>query len=102
MNADVRDMLADLAALGNPADAVFLQRYFKTTPGEYGEGDRFLGIRAPVLRKLVRKYEHVEIAGCCELLQSEWHEARMLALLILVRKYERGDAALRTSIFELY
>jgi 3-methyladenine DNA glycosylase AlkD len=95
-------VLAELTALANPADAVFLQRYFKTGPGEYGEGDQFLGIRVPVLRKLVRKYEPITLDDCRVLLQSQWHEARLLALLILVRKYERGDAELRTGIFDLY
>jgi 3-methyladenine DNA glycosylase AlkD len=96
------DLERQLAALANPDDARFLQRYFKTGAGEYGEGDRFLGIRIPALRALVKPNQHIDLAQCRALLRSQWHEARMLALLILVRKYERGDAALRAKIFDLY
>jgi 3-methyladenine DNA glycosylase AlkD len=97
--AELERQLQDLA---NPADAIFLQRYFKTGAGEYGEGDRFLGIRMPTLRTLVKPNERLDLAECRAMLHSRWHEARMLALLILVRKYERGDAAVREKIFDLY
>lgn len=94
--------LEQLVALGNEQDARFLQRYFKTGPGEYGEGDRFLGIRVPAVRRLVRSLDPLPLAEVDALLQSEWHEARLLALLALVRRYERGDAAVRTAVYRLY
>jgi 3-methyladenine DNA glycosylase AlkD len=72
---------ARLHALGKPADAAFLQGFFRTGPGEYGEGDRFLGIRVPVLRKLAR-----ELRG----------------LLVLVDAYARGDAEAREAVYRLY
>jgi 3-methyladenine DNA glycosylase AlkD len=97
--AEVR---ADVRALENPADAVFLQRFFKTGPGEYGEGDRFVGIRVPALRALVRKHPDVSLDDCAELLRSEVHEERMLALLLLVRRYQRGSAAEREAAYRLY
>lgn len=102
MNVGIRAARADLDALANADDAIFLQRYFKTAPGHYGAGDRFLGIRVPLLRTLVRKYQLLELDECLELLHSDYHEARLLALLILARKYERGDEATRADIYRLY
>lgn len=78
------------------------QRFFKTSKGEYGEGDRFLGIRVPVLRKLTRQIDDVEIDVAGELLESRFHEERLLALLMLVRLFERGDDSTRRSIYRYY
>ena len=97
-----RRVLARLEELGDPKDASFLLRYFKTGPGEYGEGDTFLGIRVPVLRKLSREYETLPLVQCRVLLRSRFHEARLLALLILVRRFTRGDADSREAIHRLY
>ena len=98
----VQDARARLRALGDAEDAVFLQRFFKTGPGEYGEGDRFLGIRVPPLRALVREFQHLPLAGVLELLRSEWHEERLFALLLMVRQYQTGDAEARTAIYDAY
>ncbi|HET6763600.1 MAG TPA: DNA alkylation repair protein [Longimicrobiaceae bacterium] len=95
----VRD---ELRRLADPADAEFLQRYFKTGPGEYGERDRFLGIRVPALRRLVRAHDALTLDDCAELLRSAFHEERLLALLLLVRRYERGDASVREAIYRTY
>ena len=89
-------------ALSNAKDAAILQGFFKTGPGEYGEGDRFLGIRVPVLRGLVREFQDLPLADVVELLHSEFHEERLLALLLMVRQYGRGDAAAREAIFRAY
>src|SRR4051794_31016605 len=96
------ELRADVRALENPADAEFLQRFFKTGPGEYGEGDRFAGIRVPALRALVRKHPDVSLDDCAELLRSEVHEERLLALLLLVRRYQRGSASEREAVYRLY
>lgn len=93
---------ADLKRESNERDASFLQRFFKTGPGEYGEGDVFRGIRVPALRKLVRAHGSASLTTLSTLLKSKYHEDRMLALLILVRQYERGDVPLRQRIFDLY
>jgi 3-methyladenine DNA glycosylase AlkD len=95
-------ILARLRELGDPDDAAFLQRYFRTGPGEYGEGDRFLGIRVPAVRKLVRAYRGTPLDEVAALLRSEWHEARLLALLLLVDAYGRGDGATREAVYRLY
>ena len=91
-----------LAALANPSDAAILQRFFKTGPGEYGEGDLFRGIRVPVLRQLVPQHAALPHADVLRLLQSAYHEDRLFALLLLVRQFERGDAAQQQRIFDAY
>ncbi len=92
----------ELESLADTGHAVILQRFFKTGPGEYGEGDRFRGLRVPVLRKLARKYRHLPLAAAVSLLQSTFHEDRLLALLILIQRYYLGDATLRGEIHRLY
>src|SRR5690606_7847601 len=96
------EIVKELRGLGDPEVAEFLGRFFETGPGEYGEGDRFLGIRVPVLRKLARKHQALGLSDCRALLVSPYHEARLLALLILVRAYDRGDEERRAAIYRLY
>jgi 3-methyladenine DNA glycosylase AlkD len=91
-----------LAALADARRAALHQRFFKTGPGEYGEGDRFLGLTVPVLRRLAREYDALPRRSIVALLRSPWHEARQLALFILVRQHARADAAGRAAIAALY
>ena len=92
----------ELESLADPRHAAILQRFFKTGPGDYGEGDRFRGIRVPVLRKLARKYRHLPRAAAESLLPSTFHEDRLLALLLLIDRYYRGDDAVRGGIHRFY
>ena len=91
-----------LLALADPARAQTAQWFFKTGPGQYGEGDRFLGITLPVLRRLTREYEALTPRSIVALLRSPWHEERLLALLILVRQYARADASMRDALYQCY
>ena len=91
-----------LKALGDPRAAAAARRFFKTGPGEYGEGDRFRGIRVPVLRGLAKEYQSITPPEAVRLLGSTFHEDRLLALLLLVRLYSRGDEAARGEIYRLY
>lgn len=91
-----------LRALADPAHAKAAQWYFKAGPGQYGEGDKFLGIRVPKLRALTREFATLDRASIVALLKSRWHEERLLAVLILVRQYERGNESDRHAIFSLY
>jgi 3-methyladenine DNA glycosylase AlkD len=91
-----------MVALGSARRAKASQWFFKTGPGQYGEGDRFLGITVPVLRKLAREHEALSLRGVSTLLKSRWHEERLLALLILTRQYARADARARDAIYECY
>jgi 3-methyladenine DNA glycosylase AlkD len=88
--------------LADPAVAAHSQTYFKTGPGQYGEGDAFLGLRVPTLRALVRKYRDIPYTDAVKLLRSEWHEERLLGVLLLVSSYERGDERQRARIHREY
>ena len=74
----------------DPEYAIHSQRFFKTGKGEYGEGDQFLGVRVPQLRKLVRKYNELSLIEIQKLLKSTYHEERLCALLLLVQKFENS------------
>ena len=96
------DARRKLRAAANAERAAGSARYFKTGPGGYGEGDKFLGLTAPDLHRLSREFQSMPLREVRKLLASEWHEERVLALLILVRQYDRGDAAAKTKIYEAY
>jgi 3-methyladenine DNA glycosylase AlkD len=91
-----------MKSFADPERALGVARFFKTGPGEYGAADRFLGIRVPVLRRLAREYETLPRSDLLRLLTSRWHEERLLALIILVRQYRKGDPAQRASIYRAY
>lgn len=91
-----------LRNLADPERAEHSGRYFKTGPGEYGEGDRFLGIRVPDLRAQVKKCGAVSLEDIQVLLMSVFHEERLFALLLLVQKFAKGDEKEQTAIFNLY
>lgn len=96
------DMRKRLRELEDPDKAKILQRFFKTGPGEYGEGDLFLGIPVPRLRKVSKECEAMAMGEVEALLKSSVHEERLLALLILIRKYDREDESGKKSIYTLY
>jgi 3-methyladenine DNA glycosylase AlkD len=91
-----------LRASANPSDAAFLRRFFKTGPGQYAEGDKFLGIRLPELRRIAREFRGLPLEDVETLLADPWHEARLLALLLLVDAFERGTARERETIYRFY
>jgi 3-methyladenine DNA glycosylase AlkD len=91
-----------LKALGNKEQAATSQRFFKTGPGEYGEGDVFLGIKVPVLRKLAKEFADLPLKEVKTLLNSGIHEERLLSLLILVRRFGQGDDLIRQEIYDIY
>ena len=98
----VQDIQKKLQQLGSKDKAKVLQRFFKTGPGEYGEGDVFIGVRVPDLRKLAKKYQDITIKEVVQLLSSMIHEERFFALLILISKYSKGNEAVKKRIYELY
>ena len=93
---------AELHELADPARAVHSQRFFKTGPGQYGEGDKFLGLTVPVMRGLVRKYRGLDDASALELLASPWHEERLVGLMLLVQGYDEGNESRREKIHRSY
>lgn len=91
-----------LRELGDADDAAFLQRFFKTAPGQYGAGDRFLGIRVPVTRKLSREFRHLSLNDIDRLLHEPWHEARLLGVVLLANRSETAPEKERIQIYRLY
>ncbi len=82
--------------------AVFYPRFFKTGPGQYGEGDHFMGIVVPDIRRCACKFEQASSAVLVELLDSKFHEERMLALIIMVMRYRKCNPQQRQLIHNLY
>lgn len=76
--------------------------FFKSGPGEYGEGDQFLGIRVPVLRSMAKKHRSESLPSVLALLKSKWHEERLLAALLLVQHYQRGSDQQKDAVFNAY
>ncbi len=103
MNTTVAGIQRELRQLGNAEIARHSLRFFQTGPGQYGVGDRFLGIRVPALRVVAKKYRGISFEDVSELLRSGFHEERLTALFILVRRYQKplgsGD---RDAIYRLY
>src|SRR5947209_19636593 len=82
-----------LGSLASPEVAASSARFFKTGPGQYGEGDTFIGVRVPALRDLAREFRNLPLAEIESLLHSPVHEERLLALLVLVLGVRNGDDA---------
>lgn len=82
--------------------AKVLRGFFKAGPGEYGEGDIFLGVTVPFIRKVVRRFQDLPLSDAIKLLRSKPHEERLLALLILVGQFKRGDHKAKERIFKAY
>lgn len=98
-----KDISKALRALGNRQIADHSQRFFKTGPGQYGEGDRFLGIRVPDIRLRAKAFDpFVSLSETLRLLHSPFHEERLCALLMMVRKFEKGQPAEKQIIFKAY
>lgn len=83
---------------GSPAKAAHSLRFFKTGPGQYGEGDRFLGLTVPEVRSFLPACRMLTLDQVVEILRSPWHEERLLALLELVRRFPKEQE----RVYELY
>lgn len=95
-------MVGRLRAAADAARAAFLPSFFKTGPGQYGEGDRFLGISVPPIRRFAAEFERLPLNEVERLLESPWHEARLLAVIVLARQYRRGGPVDQAAIVRLY
>lgn len=92
----------DLTTKANAEKAVFFPRFFKTGPGDYGEGDLFLGITVPDCRSIARSYKDLPLQETIELLHSKWHEERLVALMIMVLAFQHGSKKTQQEIYEQY
>lgn len=92
----------ELETYVDPVKREYLPRFFKTGKGQYGEGDRFLGIVVPNVRRVARQYRDAPLQVADELLQSPWHECRLCGLLMLVERFKKSDGAARRAIYDFY
>ncbi|MCZ8237792.1 MAG: DNA alkylation repair protein [Leptospiraceae bacterium] len=83
----LKEIELEINSYKNSEQAKLAARYFKTAKGEYAEGDRFLGISVPVQRSIARKYANLSLRDIIYLLQSDWHEIRLIALFLLEHRY---------------
>jgi 3-methyladenine DNA glycosylase AlkD len=98
----LRELRRELAARADPERARNLSWFFKTAKGQYGYGDRFIGITVPVQRQIARRYRHLSLDEVARLLVSSIHEHRFTALEILVDQYESGGEDTKRAIFDFY
>jgi 3-methyladenine DNA glycosylase AlkD len=95
-------LILRLRQSGTPTRAAGSQRFFKTGPGQYGEGDVFLGVCVPDIRRLARQSLQTPLPELARLVGSEFHEARLLALLILVVRQAKANEAQKREAYEFY
>lgn len=93
---------AELRRLADEKKAEILRRFFKTGPGQYAQGDIFLGIPVPKIRKLLPLATGLDLTDLLALLRSKVHEDRLLALLALTKKYSAGTLALKKKVYQAY
>ncbi|MFH1326699.1 MAG: DNA alkylation repair protein [archaeon] len=96
------NLIKDIQKAKDPNQAAILQRFFKTGKGEYGKGDKFLGIKVPKQREISRKYTGLNLKNIQKLLNSKVHEYRLVGLLILVDKFKKSDEREKGNIFNFY
>lgn len=92
----------DIQAFSDPTKAAFFPKFFKTGKGEYGEGDIFCGLTVPLARKIALKYKDLPRNDITVLLHSKIHEERLIALLILVAQFQKGDAQVQKDVYDFY
>lgn len=102
MKRELVPLIKDLKEAADAERARILAWFFKTGKGEYGEGDKFLGITVPVQRKIARRYTGISLDAVAELMVSPVHEHRLVALMILVTKYKKANEREMETIFKFY
>ena len=102
MKQITKTITSELQALSNAEKREIFPKFFKAGKGEYGEGDRFLGVTVPNIRAIAKLHKDISLDEIRDLMLSEWHEVRLCALLIMVEKSKKKDEALRQQLFDLY
>lgn len=98
----LHEIQSRLRSLASPETARILQGFFKTGPGQYGDGDVFLGIKVPVIRTVAKEFQNIGLDTVVALLHSRLHEERLLALLFLMRIFDAGSIQERQSAYRAY
>lgn len=102
MQMSISKIKKELRKHKSAEQAVILQRFFKTGKGEYGENDKFLGIKVPIQRKIAKNFIELPLKDIEKLLQSKWHEERLTAIHILNNKYNRDNNKEMKQVFDMY
>lgn len=97
-----KEIRQELEQYIDPVKREYLPHFFKTGKGQYGEGDKFLGIVVPNTRIVAKRHKDAPFEVMAELLQSEWHECRLCALLMLVERFKKCDESGKKEIFDFY
>lgn len=100
--ATAEDFKKAIQLYANSDDAVFLQRFFRTGKGQYGEGDVFIGVRVPQTRAVCKQFKDLSLSEIQLLLDSPVHEHRLAAVLLLVGQFTRADEAKQRQIYDMY
>lgn len=100
--ATAADVKAALQKHARADDGGFLQGFFKTGEGQYGEGDVFIGVRVPMTRAICKTFKDLPLVEVQKLLASPVHEHRLAAVILLVNQYSKADENLRLAIYETY
>jgi 3-methyladenine DNA glycosylase AlkD len=98
----MEEIKQELRKSASKEDAAVLQRFFKTGRGEYGEGDIFIGVKVPHIRKTAAIYAELPISELKHLIISPYHEERLLALIILTKKFNKADEKGKKEIVNFY
>jgi len=98
----LKDLRKEIGKLSNRKRAEASKWFFKTGKGEYGEGDVFNGLSVPDCRKIAKNFSNIDLGNIEKLLRSKIHEERLIALLILVDKFKKGDEKIRKEIYNFY
>lgn len=102
MDRLINIIIDELRLLSTDEKRNILPRFFKTGKGEYGEGDKFLGVSVPDVRKVAKNHKNATINELIEMMQSEWHEVRLCSLLIMVEQFKKTDDEGRKRIIDFY
>ena len=102
-NPKAKDVVDALRKKANPEKAAFFPRFFRTGPGEYGEGDKFLGVVVPNQRAIAKQFKMLPLNEIEKLLNSPLHECRLTSLFILVGQFEKAKSdETRKLIYDFY
>ncbi|MDD4900736.1 MAG: DNA alkylation repair protein [Patescibacteria group bacterium] len=99
---NLKRLKSELKRLSSPERAKVSRWFFKTGDGEYGAGDKFIGVNNPGMRKIAKQFAETSLLDLEKLLASGIHEERQTALFILVRQFERGDIKTRRAVYDFY
>ncbi|KAA6333065.1 hypothetical protein EZS27_018486 [termite gut metagenome] len=102
MKSKAIEIKQELEKYMDPVKKELLPRFFKTGKGQYGEGDKFLGVVVPNIRLVAKRYREESFEVIAVLLQSEWHECRLCALLMTVERFKKSNEKERNDIYNFY